>query len=92
MFLPHDAEEITNIKVPTNEIEDTIAWHYEKKGKFTIKSAYKLAENFKKGATTNSNAPNGERKMWRSIWTVPVLNKVRVFSWRLACHNLPTQK
>jgi hypothetical protein len=30
MFLPHDAEEIMKIKVPTHEIEDTLAWHYEK--------------------------------------------------------------
>jgi hypothetical protein len=39
-----------------------------------------------------SNNPNGERKIWGNIWKVPVPNKVRVFSWRLASDNLPTQR
>jgi hypothetical protein len=30
MFLPHDGEEIMKIEVPTYEINDTIAWDYEK--------------------------------------------------------------
>jgi hypothetical protein len=55
--------------------------------------AYKLAENLKnEQPSTNSKAPNGERKIWRSIWNAPVSNKVCVFSWRLAYNDLPTQK
>jgi hypothetical protein len=76
MFLPHDAEEIMKIKVPTNGTKDTIACHYEKKWEFTVKSAYKLDENLKnEQPSANSKAPNGERKMWRSIWKLQFRTK-----------------
>lgn len=38
-FFCHDVEEITKILEP---MEDTIAWHHEKTGCFTIRSAYRL--------------------------------------------------
>lgn len=39
IFLPHDAEEILKIKVPSSGGNDFIAWHYEKHGVFSVKSA-----------------------------------------------------
>jgi hypothetical protein len=92
-FLPHDAEQVLKIKIPSHSISDTIAWHYEQNGVFSVKSAYKLAYSLSRGnLAATSNAPNGDRKIWQNIWTAPVPNKVRIFSWRLASDNLPTQK
>jgi hypothetical protein len=51
--------------------------------------AYTIREGNGEGT---SNNPNGERKIWGNIWKAPVPNKVRVFSWRLASDNLPTQR
>jgi hypothetical protein len=93
MFLPHDAEEIMKIKVPIHDLEDTIAWHYEKNGKFTVRSAYRLASSINsEPPPSSSKAPSGTRKIWNKIWIAPVPNKVCIFSWCLACDNLPTQR
>lgn len=41
-FLPIDVEEIRKIKLYPNETEDFVAWSPDKKGLFTVKSAYYL--------------------------------------------------
>lgn len=90
-FLTHDVEEILKIKVAKNKIEDTLAWHHEKNGQFTVSSAYKLAFKLKNGApNASSTNPDGKRTMWQNIWKAAVPNKVRIFGWRLANDNLPT--
>lgn len=43
LFHPFDAEEICKIKIPRVNIEDCVAWHYEKNGGFSVRSAYRLA-------------------------------------------------
>jgi len=42
IFEESDAEAILKIKVNEDQ-EDRPAWHYDKKGLFSVKSAYKLA-------------------------------------------------
>jgi hypothetical protein len=91
IFLPHDAEEILKTKIPNQTTYDKIAWHYEKDGNFSVRSAYKLAYTIREGiGNSTSNNPNGERKIWTNIWKALVPNKVRVISWRLASDNLPS--
>jgi hypothetical protein len=46
IFLPVDADAILKIRIPTIEISDQFAWHFEKSGLFSVKSAYKLAYRF----------------------------------------------
>ena len=52
-FAPLDVEEILKIK-PYSSFEDIIAWHYERSGIFSVKSAYKLALNM----STVTEPPN----------------------------------
>jgi hypothetical protein len=40
---PHDTNEVLRIRLANRNEEDIIAWHYEKTGVFTVRSAYKLA-------------------------------------------------
>ena len=42
IFLPHDANDILGLK-PMQHGEDIPAWHFEKSGIFSVRSAYKLA-------------------------------------------------
>jgi hypothetical protein len=46
---PHDAEEVLKIRLSERNYEDYIAWHYEKSGLFTVKSAYHLALQLEQG-------------------------------------------
>jgi hypothetical protein len=93
-FLPHDAEHILNIKLPTNPMNDMPAWNYEKNGNFTVRSAYRLAYNLAhSGSISQGNSLTGvaDRSLWKCIWSAPIPNKVKIFGWRVACDNLPTQ-
>jgi len=86
LFNPADVEEIAKIKIPTRLPEDFIAWHLEKTGQFSVRSAYNLALGLKIGEShqATSSAPNGERKLWSHVWSGHVPPKVNVFIWKLA--------
>ncbi|RLN33118.1 hypothetical protein C2845_PM03G03460 [Panicum miliaceum] len=76
-------------------MEDTIAWHYEKSGCFTIRSAYRLRIDMKElsnGQTGSSNRPDSFRPILKKLWSLPVPQKVKVFAWRLIHKGLATKK
>ena len=47
IFNPAYAEEIAKIKIPPRSSNDFVAWHVEKIGLFSIRSAYNLALKIK---------------------------------------------
>ena len=90
-FFHHDAEEILNLRVQSVGEGDLVAWHYEKSGMFSVKSAYRLALNLKdnRGETgISSAAVNEERRPWDVIWKAKVPQKIRIFAWRAATNSL----
>ena len=94
-FLPVDVAEIIKIKPSTRNQEDFLAWHPEKRGMFTMRSAYHLALDEKmcnESSGASSNNPSGYRPGWKLIWQCPVPPKVRIFSWKLASNALATQE
>jgi hypothetical protein len=95
IFPSYDAEEILRIRLPHSREEDYIAWHFEKSGIFSVRSAYRLAllqnsNNFCTGQ--QSTNPNGDRPIWDVIWKAKVPQKVKIFNWRLATEALAVQK
>jgi len=90
-FTPADVEVILNIPLSYKTQEDFWAWHYEKTGVFSVRSAYRmlslrrlLVEN-----AMRSNRKESERE-WKLLWRVQVPPKVSVFLWRLARTSLPS--
>lgn len=45
IFLPVDAEIILKLRTSSRDEEDFIAWHPDKLGNFSVRTAYRLAEN-----------------------------------------------
>ena len=92
IFLPHEAELIKSIPLSAQLPEDKLIWAGNNNGKFSVKSAYRLAME---GARfdSGSSSDNGIlRRFWRFVWRIPVPHKVRHFAWR-ACRNiLPTKE
>jgi hypothetical protein len=73
MYL-HDIE-VLKIRLSERTPDDTIAWHYETTGIFTVKSAYRLAQQedqAERRQTGSSTMPDGRRTLYKGIWATPV--------------------
>jgi hypothetical protein len=88
------ASEILKIHTSGRNEDDFLAWHPEKFGVFTVRSAYRLAleEQLRSdGRHATSANPLGTSTDWKLIWQTPVPPKVRIFAWKLARNALATQ-
>lgn len=94
IFYPFDADEICKLTLPSSDVEDRLAWHYEKNGVFSVKSAYKLAASLSStqhDPSSSTSDPN-DRSIWDLIWKTKVPGKVRIFGWRVATNTLATKR
>ena len=91
MFHREDAETICRIPLSRRFVRDSIIGLHNKKGKFSVKSAYKLARRTQiHGDRAEASSGCVGRKIWPVLWKLKIPNKVKVFGWR-ACHDiLPT--
>jgi hypothetical protein len=92
-FYTWDVDEILKIRLPVNKISDWVARQYEKTGIFSVRSAYRslaLRREHDLVAMGTSGSANGERGVWKKIWKLPVIPKVRNFFWKLIKNGLPT--
>lgn len=94
---PPDVPFVVNIPISVRNIEDSWAWHYERSGIFTVRSAYRLLVDTKKRredwlegrpAASNTSTIQGQ---WRKLWKVRVPGTVKQFAWRLALSSIPTE-
>jgi hypothetical protein len=96
VFLPMDAELIANIPLSTRRQSDFWAWHYERNGLFSVRSAYRMLINTSEQRSawledrSGSSRVSEEEKGWSMLWKVKVPSKIKVFLWRLARQSLPT--
>ena len=94
IFHSFDADEICKIRIPAREVEDCIAWHYEKTRVFTVKSAYKLADMLERNGTegpSSSTSEPGDRSVWDVIWKAKIPERIKIFGWRVATQSLATK-
>jgi hypothetical protein len=76
-------------------MDDMVAWHYDKKGVFSVKSAYHLGMNSranqKGGIAASSTEPVDASPQWQKIWNINLPGKIKIFLWRFAYNSLPTR-
>ena len=94
IFHPDDVKDILAIPL-RQDMEDWIAWHFDSKGLFSVKSAYRLGISLKEEqagrVTSSSTSSSSINPIWKKIWSLKLPGKIKVFIWRL-CHNsLPTR-
>lgn len=93
IFDPEDADLILKLLVHV-QWDDSPAWHFDSKGMFSVRSAYKvsveMARREKSSATASMiHIDEAERRFWKRMWGLPVPNKVKHFVWHLAHDTLP---
>ena len=72
IFLPEDAKVILRIKTSVRIYEDFIAWHFEKNGIFSVRSAYKVGLDAMlniRAVGSTSASPEGSASCWNAIWS-----------------------
>ena len=93
-FNAEDAKIILQIPI-YEHTKDCVAWHFDKKGIFSVKSAYKVAvdcaERESRYGQPSSSASIGETTNfeWKKIWALPLPNKILHFLWLMATYSLP---
>jgi hypothetical protein len=68
----HDIKEVCKLRL-SNTMEDTIAWHYERSGLFSVRSAYRLAlkiDQEEKRASGSSSRSDGSRPLYNVTFIV----------------------
>ncbi|XP_073358296.1 uncharacterized protein [Aegilops tauschii subsp. strangulata] len=95
-FLPMDVQVILGIPLCTRNVPDFWAWHHEKHGFFSVKSAYNMlvaTRNRREAWLEEGPGPSSSRaeeRAWKHLWKTQVPGKVRMFLWRLSKYSLPT--
>lgn len=96
-FLPHEAKTILGISISPLFLNDSLIWAWSTNGSFSVNSAYKVAQKCLKEWSHKVDAGGASdnwriRTLWKIIWNLKCLNKIKQFMWR-ACRNiLPTKQ
>jgi ribonuclease HI len=77
-------------------MEDHVAWHFDSKGIFSVKSAYKmyalyLNDDRQAGTSSGSTGSEREKTIWKQMWNLECPPKVHHFLWRVGRDSLPTR-
>ena len=89
IFWGVDASRILQIPITPGR-EDLVAWHFNRSGMFSVKSAYH--GQWKKNFGNRLNTPTTEsstRQVWKKLWKLHVPGKIKIFGWRALCGLLP---
>ena len=93
IFWEEDADCI--LCIPIHEgMDDLIAWHFNKNGQFSVRSAYKVFMSDKRSNTRNrgggesssGTASQVPDPLWKTMWNLSCPKKMIHFLWRLG-HN-----
>ena len=91
LFLPFEVETILNIPLSHNLLEDKIIWVGNKKGVFSLKSAYYVALSMINSSGSGECSYRDPRTpLWKQIWLLKIPPKIIIFSWKACVNALPT--
>ena len=90
-FLSFEAETILKIPLSHTLPEDKIIQIGNRRGEFSVKSAYHIAHN-QIEANDRGESFNGDpcKPLWKRLWHLNLPAKIKVFAWRACVNGLPT--
>ena len=91
IFLPSKASTILKIPLNYNLLEDSLIWLGNKRGVFTVKSAYHIASNLVDSSEDGECLSfDSKTLLWKRIWSQKVPQKLKIFAWRTCVNGLLT--
>ncbi|CAL8169219.1 unnamed protein product [Prunus armeniaca] len=92
LLYPPDVDVIRTLPLSFHHRVDALIWHFDKKGQFTVKSAYKVARTVLDPQTlASSSTGDGFSKGWTAIWKAKIPSKIKLFWWKACTGILPTK-
>ena len=93
IFMPEDVEIILTIPICA-DAEDFLAWHYDSKGIFSVRSAYRVKQIIHDLNLINSRGMSTEgvcwmKETWKCLWRLHCPAKVQHFLWRFGHNSHP---
>ena len=93
LFLPFEAETILKIPLSFSLPDDKIIWVGNRRGEFSIKSAYHIAVNIVDSQVIGKSSLGDVRALfWRKLWHLKLPAKIRIFARRACMNALPTMQ
>ncbi|KAL4308407.1 hypothetical protein GQ457_01G024690 [Hibiscus cannabinus] len=85
LFSPLEVEAIFSIPIGSLSMKDVLIWARSRDGKYTVKyGCYFLSCSIEYGCISfTSHNPSRKSHVWRSLWGMNVLPKIRSFLWKL---------
>jgi hypothetical protein len=82
-ILEIDANRILQIPI-TSGRDDCVAWHYNRNGVFSVRSAYHCQWKEKYGAriAAMQGGSTSNHQIWKNLWKLQVPGKIKIFGWR----------
>ena len=91
LFLPFEVDTILNIPLSYSLPEDKIIWVGNKRGEFSVKSAYYVALTVINSSDCRESSYGDPRTpLWKRIWQLKIPPKIRIFYWKACVNALPT--
>lgn len=80
---------VNEIPISKSGIQDSWLWHFDKRGKYSVKSGYKFHMFLKGNATSSSH--NQITQWWQTLWKLKIPSKIKIFIWRIYNGCIPTR-
>lgn len=85
-----DTDIILKIRPSRSQEADFVAWHPDKHGIFSVRSAYHLAVSLANVNSSSSSSGHDLSKAWKLVWNCNIPQKVKIFAWKAATNSLAT--
>jgi hypothetical protein len=95
-FWPQDVDIV--LSTPAHhDLDDLVAWHYDNRGNFSVKSAYRVQNDHEKrstrrGVASSSSGGPAINLELKKLWKIKCPSKIRHFLWRFAHNSLALRR
>ncbi|KAK0592975.1 hypothetical protein LWI29_028449 [Acer saccharum] len=89
IFWPEDANLILSLPCSVGSQPDSLMWHYDKYGAYSVKSGYRLGCELSSNAS--SSGLSSKESWWKFFWRIRIPTKVKIFIWRACLNWIPTR-
>ncbi|CAN1760240.1 Putative ribonuclease H protein At1g65750 [Linum perenne] len=83
-------KQILTIPLGPKDFNDRWVWHFDPKGRFSVKSCYRLIRS--QNSRGDGRNMRGDEKMWRWLWQLSMPPKLIFFVWRVLKNALATKR